>query len=70
MDPEETLVVLRKKARVINTLAQIDELSDAQRAEILEHAVGLAEHFAELDSWLVRRGFLPRDWSKTHRSPR
>lgn len=62
MDPEEALRMLRVNARIINTLAQIDDISDAQRNEILDNATAMAETFANLDQWLSTNGFIPRDW--------
>jgi len=62
MDVEATLRVLRTQARIVNMLAQIPDWTDQQRNDALEAGELLAEAFANLDDWLARGGFAPRDW--------
>lgn len=69
MDPEEALRMLRTSARVINTLALVEDISDDQRNTILDQAERMAETFANLDQWLANGGFLPRDWRRPSGGP-
>lgn len=53
MDPDEALRQLREEAARILEAADNEEEADATR---------MAELFQGLDEWVVRGGFLPKDW--------
>lgn len=63
MDPNEALKRCREAARAArNQYGDHDEVVDRDR---FEAAAGDAlACFEALDAWLVRGGFLPRDWQK------
>lgn len=64
MDPNETLRMCRRLAR------HLIEQADAGRQHhetTTSDTAGeeLAECFTNLDEWLSKGGFLPRDWSRS-----
>ena len=72
MDPNENLKQQREIAKQIAELR--DELCGeidtshkhayhVVRLSLVNHAIRLAELVLALDQWLVKQGFLPRDWS-------
>lgn len=58
MDPNEALKRCRESAK---KMLSDDDIDSPRYVAI---GAGLAEHFDALDQWLVRGGFLPKDWEK------
>lgn len=57
MDPDEALKELRELAYAIT-------LTDGKPGEAIRIGQELAEKFESLDDWIVKGGFLPKDWKR------
>lgn len=55
MDVNETLLRLRELSRMF-----LSEEGDFDTDDVVE----MAESFQALDEWLLKQGFLPRDWQR------
>lgn len=65
MDPNETLKRLREAVgEVENELAADDGAGTLDPLGEKEHLRELVDSFRDLDGWLSRGGFPPRDWGR------
>jgi hypothetical protein len=69
MDPNEALNKLRELAKKILAIAdepfEDDQFGVAGDRGMSDAAVEMAEQFVALDEWVIKGGFLPRNWEKS-----
>lgn len=69
MDPKEALRQLRELAKKILAIADEpvddDQFGVASDSDMSGTAVEMAEQFQALDEWIIKGGFLPKDWEKS-----
>lgn len=61
MDPEVALANARAALLRLDELSERNDLYAQLRVEALQE---VAEAFMDLDEWLTKGGFLPKDWRK------